>query len=285
MIEFLSYAYDSDIVCGKMHPMLKKGSPLFVILVVLLFCNLLWSQTVYEKSSKTDLPIMSGAIGGLGLGFYLGKSLDPLTQKEVIGLRQQNVLSFDRWACRNFSPKAAKLSDILLNTCVLSPLLMLASSNLDKGQKWTYALMYVETELLTLGITEITKNLAGRIRPYAYNPEVAMQDKIMSSNMRKSFFSGHTSMSFASVAFLAYTYAAIHPDSRWKPVIWGAGLSAATLVGVLRVVSGKHFPTDVLAGALVGSLIGIIIPRLHELDPTTNNSSQKAFRVSFRFSF
>jgi membrane-associated phospholipid phosphatase len=162
---------------------------------------------------------------------------------------------------------------------------MFASPNLDSDQKWTYALMYLETGILTYSITEITKCLVRRIRPYVYNREVPLHDKIMSSDPRKSFFSGHTSISFASVVFLARTYAALHPDSRWKPVVWCTGLSAATLVGVLRILSGKHFPTDVLVGALVGSFIGIVIPKLHKVESIAKHSSNRSFQISFQFSF
>jgi membrane-associated phospholipid phosphatase len=107
----------------------------------------------------------------------------------------------------------------------------------------------------------------------------------MSSHTRKSFFSGHTSISFASIVFLARTYAALHPDSRWKPVVWATGISTATLVGILRILSGKHFPTDVLVGALVGSFIGFVIPKLHEVEPIAKLGSNRAFQVSFQFSF
>ena len=268
-----------------MPEMRKKASPYITILVVLLCTTFLFPQSAFDKSSKTDIPLMSGALGGLGLGLYLGKNLKPLTPDEVRRLQQQNELFCDRWACQIFSPKAAKLSDIFLGISVFSPLLMLSSPHINRDQKWTYALMYLETEILTLGVTEITKNLVGRIRPYAYNPDVSLQDKIISSDTRKSFFSGHTSMSFASVVFLAHTFAAIHPDSRWKPLIWCAGLSTATLVGVLRVLSGKHYPTDVLVGALVGSLIGIVIPKLHKVEPSAGQSLNGTFQVSFQFYF
>jgi membrane-associated phospholipid phosphatase len=281
----LSYVFEQKIVYDKMLAMRQKRSPVFLILIVLLCSTFIWPQSIFEKSSKTDIPIMSGALGGLGLSLYLGKNLKPLTLEEVGQLRQLNVPSFDRWACQNFSPKADKLSDVLLNISVLSPVLMLASPALDVDQKWTYALMYLETGILTYSITEFTKIMAKRIRPFAYNPEVPVYDKIRSSNARKSFFSGHTSMSFASAAFFAQTYAAFHPDSRWKPAIWGIGLSTATLVGILRILSGKHFPTDVLVGALVGSLIGIVIPKLHEVESITKNNSNRAFQVTFRFSF
>jgi len=265
--------------------MRKKASPFFTILVVLLCVTFLSPQSVYEKSSKTDLPLISGAIGGLGLSFFLGKNIKPLTLKEVALLDQQNVPSFDRWACQKFSPKADDLSDTFLNICAFSPLLMFASPRLDWDQKWTYGLMYIETGILTYSITEITKLFSKRIRPYAYNSEVPMRDKLKSSGARKSFFSGHTSISFASVVFLAQTYGAFHPDSRWKPLVWCTGLSTATLVGVLRILSGKHFPTDVLVGAIVGSFIGIIIPKLHKIEPMATHSSNRAFQVSFQFYF
>jgi len=256
-----------------------------MILVILLFAKSLFPLSIFERSLKTDLPLMSGAIGGLGLSFVLGKNIKPLTPEERARLDRQNVPLFDRWACQNFSPKADKISDIFLGVCAASPLLMYASSNLGRDQRWTYALMYLETGILTYSITEITKCLVGRIRPFLYNSEVSWQDKVSSSNARKSFFSGHTSISFASTVFLAYTYSAFYPESRWRPVVWGAGLSAATLVGVLRILSGKHFPTDVLVGALVGSFIGFVIPKLHKIDPLGTQSSERTFRVSFRFSF
>ena len=40
-----------------------------------------------------------------------------------------------------------------------------------------------------------------------------------------------------------------------------AGVSAS--VAVERVAAGWHFLTDVLAGALVGTTVGIVVPYLH----------------------
>lgn len=265
---------------------MKKKVPLFFTILVILFCaTSLFPQSFFERSSKTDLPLMSGALGGFGLSHYLGRNIKPLTLEELERLDQQKVPSFDRWACQKYSQKADDLSDILLYISALSPLLMFASPELDWDQKWTHGLMYIETGILTHSITEITKLLTRRIRPYAYNTEVPLTERMKSSGARKSFFSGHTSISFANAVFLAQTYSAIHPHSRWKPVVWGAGLSAATLVGILRVLSGKHFPSDVLVGAIVGSVIGFVIPKLHEVKPNTSHDSYRTFQVSFQLSF
>jgi len=37
----------------------------------------------------------------------------------------------------------------------------------------------------------------------------------------------------------------------------------ASTIGYLRYKSGKHFPTDILTGALIGSAIGYFIPFIH----------------------
>lgn len=42
---------------------------------------------------------------------------------------------------------------------------------------------------------------------------------------------------------------------------------SAAFVGYERVCSGEHFPTDVLAGALVGASIGVLVPHLHRHTP------------------
>jgi undecaprenyl-diphosphatase len=64
-----------------------------------------------------------------------------------------------------------------------------------------------------------------------------------------SFPSGHATTAFAAAVLLALWY------PRWAPIF--AGLAA--LVGLSRIVLGSHFPSDVLAGALLGSLIALAV--------------------------
>lgn len=67
---------------------------------------------------------------------------------------------------------------------------------------------------------------------------------------KRSFPSGHTSVSFAAATTLERRYG------------WHAGLPAflvATFVGVARVDASKHYVHDAIAGAAIGTLSGALL--------------------------
>ncbi len=89
--------------------------------------------------------------------------------------------------------------------------------------------------------TEILKKLVNRPRPYqTYNN--IYPDEIDLSN---SFPSGHTSVAFASATSLFLV------TKKWYLGI--PALGWATAVGYSRIYLGQHYPSDVLAGAVVGA--------------------------------
>lgn len=106
-----------------------------------------------------------------------------------------------------------------------------------------------------LVVTNLTiKPLVSRARPW-----VVMEgfQVLVKSGDPNSFPSGHTCAAFAFA--LAVCMAA---EERWMKV---AAVAAAVLMGASRLYVGVHFPSDVLAGAAVGSLCGLlagwIVPR------------------------
>lgn len=104
---------------------------------------------------------------------------------------------------------------------------------LTAGTVWT-------AELLTFGIKAAT----GRPRPFQTLTSV---DPLVAHTTGTSFPSGHAATSFAGAVVLAWLMPRLVP----------ALIALATLFAFSRVYVGVHYPSDVLAGALIGATIGL----------------------------
>ena len=234
-------------------------------LVILVFIQAnVFSQSPYSLEAGREVAIFGGGILLGIVDLKIIETTEPIPYEELKTLSRKNINSFDRGATYNWSPRAADWSDILLITSIASPLLLFTSSAV-RNDAGTYTTMFLQNILTTYSVSHLPKALIRRYRPYSYNNEV--EDEIRSSaGATLSFFSAHTSVSFASAVFLSTTFNKYNPNSNLTPYIWGTSLLIASAVGYLRYASGDHFPTDIIAGAIVGSVIGFLIPLIHESD-------------------
>lgn len=111
------------------------------------------------------------------------------------------------------------------------------------------------------------KFAAGRERPFVH--ALPPEEKARTAHPRDnntSFYSSHTAVTFA-LAASAGTVASLR-EYRWAPWVWAAGLAFATTTGYLRIAGDRHYFTDVLTGALVGSAVGFAVPYLHRAKGT-----------------
>lgn len=92
----------------------------------------------------------------------------------------------------------------------------------------------------------ILKNLVARVRPYDVNTAIAI---LIKKPLDFSFPSGHTAASFAAMTALFL--------AKMKKA-WIAALVLAVLIAFSRLYFYVHYPTDVLGGAVVGILSGVI---------------------------
>ena len=95
------------------------------------------------------------------------------------------------------------------------------------------------------------KNLIGRIRPYIAEGYDTLHFFAPTSF---SFPSGHTGTSFAAATVL--TLAPI--KKHWKVLVW----IVALLIAFSRLYLFVHYPTDVLAGAILGVLYAFIVVKV-----------------------
>lgn len=224
-----------------------------------------FSQFEYTLQPKKDRAIIGTSLG-LGIGsaiFYLTDK--PVTADRVEALNPMGINPLDRSATKNWSPQLSEISDFGLIVGVVTPTLLLLSDNV-RGNSPVFSAMYAETLISTIAVMGFVKNTTLRMRPYAYNPNVPMSKRV-SSSAQRSFFSGHTALAFSSAVFTSTLFSHYHPNSSLKPWVWSSAMAFASGVGYLRYASGKHFPTDIIAGAIVGTTIGYLVPKLHEQRP------------------
>lgn len=123
--------------------------------------------------------------------------------------------------------------------------------------------VWLETILLNFAITSAIKNRFSRPRPYVLG-EVLPHDQVLTRNDRAAFLSGHTSSATAGsllFAFLVQDYA------QNRIVIAGGWFLAGAVAGFtayLRVKAAKHWPTDAVAGVILGGAVATLVLRLHQ---------------------
>jgi len=261
----------------------------FEIFLLLLITHSLIAQSPYELNDKNDAVILSCGFGFAIASELLTGSVESLTIAEINRLSKYDINRFDRSAVSNYSQQLGRVSDIMFGICIFSPTALLLDDEVW-GDKNTVMMMHFESMLLTGFLTRLIKK-SGRIRPYLYNPDVQLSKKLEHKKYaRASFPSGHTSAAFASAVLVSKIFCDFHPNSKYKPYVWVGSLATASIVGYLRYASGVHFPTDILAGAILGSAIGYVIPYLHKKKDASNLSFQptyhlEQFQLGIHFTF
>jgi membrane-associated phospholipid phosphatase len=128
-------------------------------------------------------------------------------------------------------------------------------------------------------LTDLGKALTRRARPYEQAGQCApdgdayvcdlygRERRISARAVFASFPSGHTSTVAASTVAWATTWTLAHPDQRELDVALYAGATGLTaLTAIGRVEAGKHHPSDVVAGGLLGAACGVAVPWVvHEI--------------------
>jgi len=164
----------------------------------------------------------------------------------------------DRWALRPVSATVGAASNLAL-IGVAGSAAFLSVYGLAGAQARGNAAVLANSVAWTAATTGWLKVIVRRKRPVLYTSDAtaAATDK----GNQESLPSGHASVAFAA----ATTYWMLARRERLPHRTRNTILLYAGAVGVaaLRVAAGKHFPTDVLAGAALGSAVGWVVPTIH----------------------
>jgi len=240
----------------------------------------------YGLSAVTDSILAGSGAALYGISFYTEKNIDPLTDSEIERLSKKDINRFDRSAAYNWSPAADRWSTGIVLPLMISPLAFL-TGNRTENDFITIGIIYSESLLITEGLNRTTKNIVQRKRPYTYNSDAPISEK-KDKDAVLSFYSYHTAHAFNSAVFVSTVFSDYYPDSIWRYTVWGTSISAASITGYLRYRAGKHFPTDIIAGAAIGSLTGWMVPALHrrgsgDISVSVIPGEQNSFAVIMSF--
>jgi undecaprenyl-diphosphatase len=141
----------------------------------------------------------------------------------------------------NFFRAAANLDFPIV---VITPAILI-STGLITGNKNTInsSIEIAASAVICFAVTEGIKYSVNRTRPFKTYPDI--RNKTKKAVTDPGFPSGHTSAIFNTATELAINY------PKWYIII--PGYLVAGTIAYSRMYLGVHYPTDVLAGAIIGA--------------------------------
>jgi membrane-associated phospholipid phosphatase len=125
-----------------------------------------------------------------------------------------------------------------------------------------------EAVLVGTGAFGLLKGIFGRARPEtvdARDPSSYQFGRGFGGGPYAAFPSGHTTTAFAAAAAVTAETSRWWPKTRW--IIGPAMYGGATMVGLSRMYNNKHWASDVVMGALLGTFSGLKVVQYHHSHP------------------
>lgn len=166
----------------------------------------------------------------------------PCCLAQKYNLDQQALIELMEHRTEGTTKVMQGISNTTQLTSVLVPATVLAVGLIDNNKTTLKKALYLtETAVASTFVTFALKYSIKRDRPYVATPDL----KALGSPRDPSFPSGHTSVAFATATSLYLAY------PKWYVAVPAYAWAAS--VGYSRMYLGVHYPSDVLAGAVIGA--------------------------------
>jgi hypothetical protein len=182
-----------------------------------------------------------------------------------------------RWSDPDAAAKASDVLAVTLAGAALGYGLYEGYQREDPSEGWANVLLVTEATSVAMLLDTTAKYAVGRQRPYAWRGETRPGDE---HDRNLSFFSGHTTFAFAVAA--SSSTLLLEQRSPHATTYAFVAFGAAAATGYLRVAADRHYASDVLVGAVVGTLVGWAIPHYFH-QPSAGGARLAAVPVGIAF--
>jgi hypothetical protein len=205
--------------------------------------------------------IVTGGLAASTLTLLLlDKSLAPLDCKWCApGTWEGNLSNSAKWSNPATANTISNVMEFVVPVGVMGFGLIQAYRYGDPAAGWSDVLLITEATSLAMLANVIVKYTVGRARPYVWQGTPDLYPAT-ASDANVSFFGGHTTFVFAVVVSGSTLF--FMQDMPGAPYVLGVGLAVAGFTSYLRMAADKHYLSDVIVGAAVGSLVGWAVPYL-----------------------
>jgi membrane-associated phospholipid phosphatase len=254
---------------------IKKYRLFFVLFFVLSYQ--LYAQNFNQKPSKTEW-LKTTSVALAASAFDLSFSLVPTPTCAWCAPNKFDHNLSQALIWKDFGA-ARVTSDILAFS--IAPFMAFSSSALVSKNFWLLLrnfLVLYDSVAVAGALTGLAKISFRRARPgvvYGY-------DTPNESGANRSFWSGHTSFTFALLS--SASVLAFKNNAPWAPYFAGASALVGSLVAYSRIAGAKHWTSDVLLGMAVGVGVGIAMPFLmldNEDSPVVLSATPRSLIVSY----
>lgn len=221
------------------------------------------AQQQQNDSAGKQKQVWNSTDTWLAVGFVAGTvAVMPFDEKVANWSQSSSVQTSSRNNVANFFDNYAAEGVVILSVGTYG------IGRIAGSRPWSeIGLRATESIVLSSLVTGVLKGAIGRQRPFVdiNDSHYYVFGKGFGNNSYQSLPSGHTMAAFAFAASVTDEVNYYWPKNTW----WVATVTygSALMVGAARIYTNNHWTSDVILGAGIGTLGGLVVDRFHRVNP------------------
>jgi membrane-associated phospholipid phosphatase len=226
-------------------------------------------QSNWRRVGGIEYAVTTGLLGTFVGVWFLSPAAEPVWTRPVLfDELTRDALRAESPGARNV---AAHISDGVIIVSYLPPLIIdpLVVAGLDDQNPdvaWQLFVISTQSYSLTIVLNAVSKRIFARERPYA---SACAKDPTYSVSCEhadrfRSFYSGHSAVTATGAGLVCahHTHLPLYGGGNIDRFTCLGALIGTLATGALRIISDRHWASDVLVGHLLGLSSGYLLPTL-----------------------